>query len=517
LNILHIEDSPEDSELITRLLVGEGFKCQVTRVDSRPEVFEELEKKSYDLILADCRLPDFSGLRALEIAHALKPEIPFVFVSGTIGEETAIESLRNGATDYVLKDRLSRLAPAVRRALAEAEERTMVRQLQQRLREAGRLEAISTLANGIAHDFNNILTIILGHASLLEIENRQPDRVLKISGTIAEAARRGSEIVQQLLAFARKSDGHAALADLNRYLSAHLSALREKLPPTIELAFHGVENLPGVLIDAGQIDRMLANLIVNSVDAMPQGGRITLSTRLVAAREIPDLLMGIAADDYVCLTVADTGRGIDANTREHVFEPFFTTKQRGHGTGLGLPVVYGLMQAHQGFVDVTSEIDKGTSVDLYFPVPRQAEAIPPSAARSSDPALTGSETILVVEDEVDVGFFLETILQTHGYRVLLAGDAEQAVKLFQENHHSIELIFSDIGLPRVDGIELAARLRRIHPGIPIILASGYPTKEFKDRINALGIQAFLSKPYHSDDILRSVRTILNGAQVLHLA
>src|SRR5476649_1999818 len=223
LNILHIEDSKEDSELITRMLMSNGFKCAVKRIDTRPQVFDELEKNSYDLILADCKLPDFSGLRALEIAHALKPEIPFVFVSGTIGEETAIESLRNGATDYVLKDRLCRLVPAVRRALAEAEERTMCRQLQQRLREAGRLEAISTLSNGIAHDFNNILTIVLGHASLLAMERENPGRVLEISSTISDAAQRGSEIVQQLLAFARKSDGHVAPADLNRYLLAHLN------------------------------------------------------------------------------------------------------------------------------------------------------------------------------------------------------------------------------------------------------------------------------------------------------
>src|SRR5476649_745046 len=204
LNILHIEDSKEDSELITRMLMSNGFKCAVKRIDTRPQVFDELEKNSYDLILADCKLPDFSGLCALEIAHALKPEIPFVFVSGTIGEDTAIESLRNGATDYVLKDRLARLVPAVRRALAEAEERTMCRHLQQRLREVGRLEAISTLSNGVAHDFNNILTIIMGHASLLTMEHANPDRILEISGTISEAAQRGSEIVQQLLAFARK-------------------------------------------------------------------------------------------------------------------------------------------------------------------------------------------------------------------------------------------------------------------------------------------------------------------------
>ena len=427
LHILHIEDSEEDSELISHLLDSSGFPCEITRVDTRPQVFEALEKNSYDLILADCKLPNFSGLRALEIAHALKPEIPFVFVSGTIGEDTAIESLRNGATDYVLKDRLSRLVPAVRRALAEAEEKMMCRQLQQRLREAGRLEAISTLSNGIAHDFNNILTIILGHASLLTIAHDKPERVQEISETISDAARRGSEIVQQLLAFARKSDGHVAPADLNRYLQMNLKNFKERLPARIELAFEPSESLPNILADAGQVERILSNLITNSIDAMPEGGRITLSTKLVPASAMPDPLPELANENYVCLTVADTGKGIDSSTREHVFEPFFTTKDRGRGTGLGLPVVYGLMQAHHGYVDVKSEIDKGTAISLFFPVPKQTPANPPQAVHTSDPALQGTETILVVEDEADVCFFLETMLQSHGYHVLCAADSEQAL------------------------------------------------------------------------------------------
>jgi len=517
LNILHIEDSTEDSELIKRLLINNGLQCEVTRIETRAQVFDALEKNSYDLILADCKLPDFSGLRALEIAHALKPEIPFVFVSGTIGEETAIESLRNGATDYVLKDRLSRLIPAVRRALAEAEERTMCRHLQQRLREAGRLEAISTLSNGIAHDFNNILTIILGHASLLTMEHENPKRVLEISGTISDAARRGSEIVQQLLAFARKSDGHVAPTDLNRYIQAHLNALKEKLPPQDDLTFESAEGLPNVLVDACQLDRILVNLLTNSIDAMSTGGHIILSTKLVCAADLPDLLPELASENYVCLTVTDTGKGIDSDAREHVFEPFFTTKERGRGTGLGLPVVYGLMQAHHGYVNVKSEMGKGTAISLFFPVPRQNAANPPTVAHTSDPALSGSETILVVDDEADVSCFLKSMLQSHGYRVLCAADYEEALTVFKEHQNEIRLVFSDIGLPKVDGITLCEKLRKLQPNLPLVLASGYPTKEFKDRINALEPQAFLSKPYNVHDILRSVRKALDGLKVLHLA
>jgi len=517
LNILHIEDSEEDSELISRLLVSNGFQCNITRVETRPQVFDELEKNSFDLILADCKLPAFSGLRALEIAHALKPETPFVFVSGTIGEETAIESLRNGATDYVLKDRLSRLVPAVRRALAEAEERTMCRKLQQRLREAGRLEAISTLSNGIAHDFNNILTIILGHASLLTMEHENPARILEISGTISDAARRGSEIVQQLLAFARKSDGHVAPTDLNLYLGSHLNSLKERTRSEVELKFEPAKDLPHILADAAQLDRILANLIANSGDAISGEGQITLSTKLVTAMEIPDLLPEFASENYVCLTVTDTGKGIDSTTREHVFEPFFTTKERGRGTGLGLPVVYGLMQAHHGYVDVKSEIDKGTSISLFFPATKHAVSNSTPVAHQSNPALSGSETILIVEDEADVSFFLETMLQSHGYHILNAADAEQAMSLFKEHRNDIQLVFSDVGLPKVDGISLCEKLKLLKPKLPLVLASGYPTKEFKERLDHLAPQAFLSKPYNSLDILQSVRKALDGSKVLHLA
>lgn len=516
LNILHIEDSKDDSELIRRLLIDNGLPCEVTRIETRAEVFDELEKHDYDLILADCKLPNFSGLRALEIAHALKPEVPFVFVSGTIGEETAIESLRNGATDYVLKDRLTRLIPAVRRAMAEAEERTMVRQLQQRLREAGRLEAISTLSNGIAHDFNNILTIILGHASLLTMHSHDPKRVLEISGTITDAARRGSEIVQQLLAFARKSDGHVAPADLNGYIEAHMNSFLERLPPRVDLSFEPAKELPKIMVDAGQLDRILVNLVTNSVDAMATGGHIRISTRLVSAMELPDLIPELASEKYVCLTVSDTGKGIDSTTREHVFEPFFTTKERGRGTGLGLPVVYGLMQAHRGLVNVESEIGKGTSISLYFPVPQAGEESPVPLAHEPDPALNGTETILIVEDEEDVRFFVEAMLHTHGYSVLCAADSDQALALFNEHKDEIRLVFSDIGLPRVDGIDLCEKLRKLKPGLPLILASGYPTKEFKERINALRPEVFLSKPYQTLDILQTVRRTLDRKQVAHL-
>ncbi len=370
LQILHIEDSQEDSELVQSMLEKNGLTCDFKRVETRTDTFDELQKGSYDLILSDCSLPHFSGLGALEIAQALRPEVPFIFVSGTIGEEAAIESLRNGATDYVMKQRLTKLIPAVRRALNDAEERALVHQMQERLHEAGRLEAISTLSNGIAHDFNNILTIILGHASLLSVEYDRPERVLELTGTITEAARRASNVVKQLMAFAHKSEGVGISTDLNRWIEATLGQLNERLPSRVEILFEPAGDLPLVVVDGEKLERILDSLIANAIDSMPAGGGITLSTEVVPAASLPDLLSQVDSDTYVCMKVTDTGRGMDPETRAHVFEPFYTTKERGRGTGLGLPVVYGLMQAQNGYITVESEPGRGTEISLFFPVPK---------------------------------------------------------------------------------------------------------------------------------------------------
>jgi signal transduction histidine kinase len=512
LQILHIEDSKEDCELTRFRLQTGGLDCDIKRVETRNELFDALQKESFDLILSDHTLPNFSGLHALEIAHALTPEIPFVFVSGTIGEETAIESLRNGATDYVLKNHMNRLVPAVRRALAEAEERKLCRRLQNRMREAGRLEAISTLSNGIAHDFNNILTIIMGHASLLGTENTRPARVQEISDTILEASHRAAEIVEQLMAFARKSDGHALPIDLNHAVHESLGLLKAKVPANIQLWYQPTKDLPNVMADPRQLERILLNLVSNSVESMPDGGIITLSTERGSASNVQDLLPELPDGNFVCLKVTDTGVGMDSVTREHVFEPFFTTKERGRGTGLGLPVVYGLMQAHNGCLKVESEVGEGTSVSLYFPATESK--LPPLQLLSpgQDPLLRGSETLLVIEDETDLSSFLEAVLRSHGYKLLIAMNAEQAHQLFRENFDDVHLIFSDVRLPRIDGITLCTELKALKPEVPVIITSGYSSREFQAGLDKLGNVAFLSKPFRPEDVLRLIRKVLNGSR-----
>lgn len=373
LNILHVEDSPQDSELVQHLLLRDGLECNFHRIETRVELLAALEHEDNDLILSDCTLPHFSGLQALEIANALKPNIPFIFISGTIGEETAIQSLQEGATDYVLKNRLSRLIPAVRRALAEADERTTLRAMEKRLNQVRRLEAVGRLAGGLAHDFNNLLQALDSQITLLPLVSDHPDQVRQVAETLRKATERGTRLMKELLVFARKSDARFLSLDLAEQVGDTVRQLKTELPLNIHLALRLEENLPPVFADREHLDLMLTNLVLNARDAMPQGGRITISAELI--RFDPALPHFRPDDDthYLRLNVFDTGSGMDEITRLKALEPFFTTKSRERGTGLGLSVVFGLMQIHNGFIDIQSEPGSGTVISLFFPLPRSTK------------------------------------------------------------------------------------------------------------------------------------------------
>jgi two-component system, cell cycle sensor histidine kinase and response regulator CckA len=508
LRILHIEDSEADSLLVQQRLLREGMDCQVDRVETREQFEHALRHIPFDLILADCKLPRFSGLEALTLTKALHPNIPFVFVSGTIGEEAAIESLRNGATDYVLKDRLSRLVPAVMRALTDTKNRASYEQMEKQLREAQRLEAIGTLAGGVAHDFNNLLTIISGNISLLKMASDQPTRILAVAETIDRAVQRGSELVRGLLVFARQGQTRLTLTDIGKQLHDTVGMLQATLPENITISQRYPPNLPEILADPAQIERIFINLLTNARDAMPHGGAITITVGAVLAGPFPDQPKEVAKE-YLKIEVTDTGIGMEESVRQHIFEPFFTTKPSGKGTGLGLPVVYGLMQNHKGFVDVNSEPGIGTTFTLFFPVPSPGER---GTVEESEPLpirSSGSETILVVEDESDVAKFLETLFGLSGYKVLIAKESQEALDLFAERREEIRLVFSDVDLAKVDGFALCTRLKEQQPDLKVILTSGHIDRSIEQRQKQYGIDAFVPKPYNPQELVRRVRAALD--------
>ena len=510
LKILHLEDSQSDSELIARLLADEGIGAEITRCDGRDAFIKTLREGPFDLIFADCTLPQFDGLSALEMARRDMPQTPFIFVSGTLEEDVAIESLRRGATDYVLKHRLSRLGPAVRRAIAERRARIQNEEMEQRLLQAQRLEAVGTLAGGIAHDFNNILTIIRTFTSQLPLECTVPDRVCDIAKVIDRASSRGTELVSELMAFARKSESTFASTDINLRLREIVAMLRPTLPSNVEIELKLADGLPEIPADAGQIERVVINLATNARDAMPDGGRITVSTLKVRYEETPPAPnTANKVEHYVRLRVSDNGTGMDEATRQRIFEPFFTTKPLGKGTGLGLPVVYGLVQSHHGLIDVQSKLGKGTDVSLFFPAPATPMRAAQGPVVEAPVSLDGTETILLVDDEGDLRYFVEMMLSLHGYKVIAASDGHSALEAMPQEAGKVQVLFSDVGLPMMDGFELAQRVRAIHPQVKTVLCSGFSDQKLKAKMTEEGIDKFVAKPYDSETLLTAIRTTLD--------
>jgi CheY-like chemotaxis protein len=284
--------------------------------------------------------------------------------------------------------------------------------------------------------------------------------------------------------------------------------LKEAMPRNISFELQLDPQLPEIHADPGQVERVIINLATNARDAMPEGGKIIFGTSQVRGGEIP-FHSPEEKEQYLCLRVEDTGFGMDEATRQRIFEPFFTTKSRGKGTGLGMPVVYGLMQSHNGLIDVQSEPGKGTSISLFFPIPTgpaprniELPSVPPQA-------VDGTETVLIVDDEPDVRYFLEVILKARGYGVISARDAEEALDLIQGRQDKIHLVFSDVGLPKLDGFALSNQAKSLHPGLKTVLTSGYTDGSLKTKMAELGIDGFISKPYDANALLQTIRGILD--------
>jgi len=517
LHILHLEDNPDDQELVRLTLVKEGMSCELACVEAHDDFLAALKQGEWDIILADYTLPSYNGLSALTLARELRPEVPFIFVSGTIGEDAAIACLKAGATDYVLKHHLARLAHAVRRALREAEERKERKladedrtRLEEQLRQAHKMEAIGRLAGGIAHDFNNLLTVINGYSELVLNSLGANLHARKNVEQIKKAGRRAATLTRQLLAFSRRQVLQLRVLDLNAVVTNFEAMLQPLIGEDILLEAVLQPGLGLVKVDPGQIEQIILNLTVNARDAMPEGGKLTIETANVELDEAyARRHVSVRPGPYVMLAISDTGCGMDAETQARIFEPFFTTKEHGKGTGLGLATVYGIVKQSGGNIWVYSEPGKGTTFKIYLPrVEGVAEGSEPAHPRSS--ILRGSETILLVEDEDMVRSLAREILEAHGYAVSEARDSTEALRVCHTHSGSIHLLVTDVVMPGMSGRELAARLGTIHPETKVLYMSGY-TDDAVVRHGVLNAGlAFLQKPFTANAFLCKVREVLDS-------
>ncbi|MBM2840572.1 MAG: sensor histidine kinase response regulator, partial [Bacteroidetes bacterium] len=390
-----------------------------------------------------------------------------------------------------------------------AEEETKNLELQ--FFQAQKMESVGTLASGIAHDFNNILGIILGHATLLERISDDPAKFLKSRESIVTAVHRGASLVQQILTFARKTDVTFEPVNVNDTVTELVKMLQETFPKTITFSLQLAPTVPFINGDRTQLHQTLLNLCVNARDAMPDGGSLAIGTHRASGTRLRMRFPDACDSEFICVSVSDTGTGMDEATRQRLFEPFFTTKPTGKGTGLGLAVVHGIMKSHHGHIDVESEVGKGTTFRLYFPVPRTNHAAVETQQAMEDDVPGGSETVLLIEDEEALRELARGVLEARGYRVLLAADGEEAVQLYTEHRNEIAVVISDMGLPRMDGAGVFQRIKDINPAVKFILVSGYLEPEIKADLLKAGAKGFVQKPYTPLGILKQMRDVVERA------
>lgn len=379
--------------------------------------------------------------------------------------------------------------------------------LEAQLRQAQKMEAVGLLAGGVAHDFNNVLTIILGNAEL-GLAGLQPDQPLhKELSTIQRAAQRGATLAQQLLAFSRRQILQPRPLDLNAVVADFAAVFARALGVQVEVKLDLMREAASVLADPGALEQVLMNLSLNARDAMPQGGTLSFATARVSvdeehARRQP----GAKAGEYVRLSVADTGVGMDAETRERLFEPFFTTKEVGKGTGLGLSVVYGIVSQHDGWIEVYSQPGQGARFEIYLPA--QGAALTGKAYAAVPGMEGGHETILLAEDELAVQELARDILEKLGYTVLLAANGAEAVELFRANKERIDLVILDAVMPRLSGPRAYEEMTKLRPHVPVLFITGYSAEMARlPRMARTGLH-LLHKPFAVTELGRKVRETL---------
>ena len=637
VRVLVVEHNSADVDLCIAELRRSGINAIADVVQTREQFVEKIHAVQYDIVLSDYRLPQWTGIDALRVLKQFGVDVPFILVTGTIGEEGAVDAMKMGVTDYVLKDRIARLSVAVRRALDEragqvarvraedalrrsetryrslvenatygvcfcgadghfitanpallrmlgyesvgevlvldldrdvfvdprARERYLTRLgesdripgidvewkrkdastiavrltgravrdgggqlagyelfaedisarwvLEERTRQMQKMEAMGELTGGIAHDFNNLLTIISANAELIEHELPENLRDLRSElGELKAAARRGSAMVRKLLTFSRETEIELGSVDLSALVVDLGGMLRRLLPEHIEIRTDAGSGPATIMGDPGGIEQAVINLATNARDAMPEGGRLDIELKRLVLDERQMSAAGgnVVPGAYVCLVVADSGTGMDERTKQKLFEPFFTTKPPNQGTGLGMAMVYGIVKQHGGFINVYSELGRGTTIRIYLPASADLVPVPPTVATPKPKG--GTETILVVEDEEMIRSSARRILERYGYRVLLAADGEEALHILRSGEEAIHLVVSDVVMPRLSGRQLYEAVQRDRLPVRFMYTSGYTALDARETAALDSSVPFLPKPWVVGDLLNRIRTVLDG-------
>lgn len=495
LKILLIEDSNDDAEVLEEELEISGLSIACKRVENDVALLAELDAE-WDVVLSDYVVPDMDWQRSLELVRKHHPEIPFIIVSGNRGEEFAVETMRAGCNDYIVKDRLMRLGPAIEREVEASKERQRVnaarRSLEEELQRTRKLEATGRLASGLAHNLNNILTVIMGGLDIVLIggQFKEDARYLEEATRAVEQA---AKMVRQLARLGLDLPFDPGVVRPDELISRITSLVAPVLPGNISFTQQCDSAIPAIVADSAQLEQALLNLVLNARDAMPEGGTISLSVKIQEENK------------SLVLAVADEGHGIEQELQERIFEPFFSTKGDG-GTGIGLATVFNIARAHDGRVRIDSTPGLGSVFELVLPI-ELANQERDSSALPAWPK--GKGKIFVVDDAEDVIIMAGGILKQCGYEVLSAGSFQQAKEHLSDANSAPDLIIADVVMSGGGARDLLQWLGAHEIDIPVLVTSGFETEKWgKYRIYE-GFAGFLRKPFKGADLATLVAQNLN--------
>ncbi|GCE30407.1 hypothetical protein KDA_58910 [Dictyobacter alpinus] len=512
MRFLLIDDNPQDRELIKRAI--KKVFSDVTYVEViHQQAFEEaLQPLDYQIIFTDYQLKWSTGLEILKTVRQHSSSLPVIMVTDTGSEEIAAEAMKQGLNDYVLKAHLYRLPLAINECLERVRLEKEREELHMQIQQAQKMESLGLLVSGIAHDFNNLLAAITGFSDL-GMRGTKPgiSPFYDYFQHIHHRSEQGTRMIKQLLSFARGTPMEPQYLNVNAQITNHLDFLQTLLGTSVQLDFEADPDLRSIYADATQLEQILVNLCLNARDAMSMGGNLKLLTRQIEITQgsLP-IHPYLPSGSYVLLQVSDTGIGMDERVQARLFEPFFTTKEVGQGTGLGLSVVYGIVKQHQGVIRVHSQPGLGSTFSLYFPaVEPTTEELKEHVPFVGSKIERGGETLLLVEDDPDIQIVVRESLEDYGYTVMLAGNGEEGVAIFDEHASSISLVIADIMMPKMKGRQFQEYVRRKRADTKVLIISGYQEMDLKRRELLDTRSAFLQKPFDLDVLVAKVRELID--------
>ncbi len=512
IRLLVVDDDPQALPLVEVALIDAHFERTIEVVSTATAGLERIKANEHDVYLLDHRLPDGTGINLIHEAKAAGIDKPFILMTGYGSGALDEAALREGAADYVEKHLLSaHLERAIRYSVRDWHAGRTLRDREDQLRHAQKMEGIGRLAGGVAHDFNNLLTAIIGFTDLAGERLDPRDPTADDIREIRKAADRAAALTRQLLAFSRKQFLNPSVLDVNETVSGLIHLLPRVIGEHIETTTRLAPHLPRVWADSSQMDQVLVNLVLNARDAMPAGGQLTIETANVEVDgdRFRAEQLALEPGRYVMLAVTDTGIGMDRATRARAFEPFFTTKAKGKGTGLGLATVYGIVDQSGGGIALDTAPGRGTAVRIYLPV---TSATSSHANHRDFPTITdggGTETVLLVEDNDSVRQVTAQALRRRGYTVHESGSAEDAIEWSQRSATKPHLLVTDVVMPGLSGPNLAARLVELNPSLRVLYMSGYTDDATAVQGNFWGGVPLIQKPFTPSQLAERVRSALD--------